>query len=253
MPTSLSFDSNFEVFLADTPESKQIHYNLRYQVYCEEMGFEDKSQFPEQMEFDDWDDQAVHFLVRHRVSGHWLGGLRLVFNNGIAFPFEHLTQPYQQISSRERHGAVEMSRLCVIKEARRFSSKRFAPYGLPEAEEVVEDTDKIKSIYNFRNQSRSVMWGLIRAAVVYSAEKQLDYWYFIVAPALAGFIRREGFAMRQIGEPCEHRGLRTPYQLTVDNILANPLWLTDYKQHFGLYSELERDVATSRHARYGGY
>lgn len=227
------------MFLADTLESKQIHYNLRYQVYCDEMGFEDKSAFPEQMEFDEWDDHAVHFIVRHRASGHWLGGLRLVFNHHGIFPFEQVAKPHQQIKQTERETAVEMSRLCVIREARRFSSKRFAPYGLPE-QEISEENDKIKSLYNFKNQTRSIMWGLIRAAVVYSDELDLSHWYFIVAPALAGFIRREKFDMLQIGNPCEHRGSRTPYQLNVDNILANPLWEKDYKQHYSLYSELEK-------------
>lgn len=234
-----SFDNSFEVFLADTTESKHIHYKLRYQVYCDEMGFEDKDKFPEQMEFDDWDDHAVHFLVRHKATGHWLGGLRLVFNINNALPFEHLAQPYQPITPTERERAVEMSRLCVIKEARRFTSKRFAPYGLPD-QEIPEENNKVVSFYNFKNQTRSIMWGLIRAAVVYSAKQNLSDWYFIIAPALAGFIRRENFDMVQIGTPCEHRGQRTPYRLSVENILDNPLWLKDYKQHYSLYSTLEQ-------------
>lgn len=242
IPDKQSFDSSFEVFLADTPESKQIHYNLRYQVYCDEMGFEDKEAFPEQMEFDEWDDHAVHFIVRHKASGHWLGGLRLVFNRNEAFPFEHFAHPYNKIQQSERQISVEMSRLCVIREARRFSSKRFAPYGLPD-QELPEENNKVTSLYNFKNQTRSIMWGLIRAAVVYSDELNLDYWYFIVAPALAGFIRREKFDMLQIGDPCEHRGSRTPYQLSVKNILANPLWEKDYKNDYLLYSDLEKPSA----------
>ena len=235
-----SFDSSFEVFLADTTESKQIHYKLRYQVYCDEMGFEDKELFPDQMEFDEWDDHAVHFLVRHKASGHWLGGLRLVFNKNDTLPFEKLTHPYQAINQAERQIAVEMSRLCLLKEARRFSSKRFAPYGLPD-QEITEESNKVVSFYNFKNQTRSIMWGLMRAAVVYSVEQNLAYWYFIVAPALAGFIRKERFEMLQIGAPCEYRGQRTPYRLSVQDILSNPLWLTDYKQKYLLYSRLEQE------------
>lgn len=245
----MSFDSNFEVFLADTPESKQIHYKLRYQVYCDEMGFEDKALFPEQMEYDDWDDNAVHFIVRHKASGHWLGGLRLVFQKDEIFPFENSAEPYQKIQPAERQASVEMSRLCVIKEARRFSSKRLAPYGLPN-QEIAEESSKVKSIYNFKNQTRSIMWGLIRAAAVYSGESHLDYWYFIVAPALAGFIRREGFNMLKIGEPCEHRGLRTPYRLSTANILANPLWLDDYKEGYSLYSDWTQEMERRRPAHY---
>lgn len=241
-----TFDNCFEVFLADTPESKQIHYNLRYQVYCEEMGFEDKTLFPEEMEYDEWDnDDAVHFLVRHRASGDWLGGLRLVSPRDNQLPFEKLVKPTRIITNTDRRSAVEMSRLCVIKEARRFSSKRFAPYGLPE-NEILEESDKVRSLYNFRNQTRSIMWGLIRAAVEYSMEQELQHWYFIIAPALAGFIRREGFEMIQIGDACEHRGIRTPYILTVKNILNNTLWLNDYKNGYGLCSDLVTEQRAKR-------
>ena len=41
------FDHNYEVLLANTEESKNIHYKLRYQVYCDEMRFEDKNKFPD--------------------------------------------------------------------------------------------------------------------------------------------------------------------------------------------------------------
>lgn len=232
-----SFDSCFEVFLADTPESKQIQYNLRYQVYCDEMGFEDKDKFPDQLESDEWDDSSAHFLVRHKSSGHWLGGLRLVYHKESLFPFEEWSMPYEKIASKDRQFSVEMSRLCIIKEARRFTSKRFAPYGLPDME-LPENGGNVRSFYNFKNQSRSIMWGLIRAAVLYSARNDLSSWYFVVAPSLACFITKEGFDMRQIGDPCEHRGLRTPYRLSVANILANPLWQKDYKNDFRLYSEL---------------
>lgn len=233
-----TFDSCFEVFLADTPESKQIHYNLRYQVYCEEMGFEDKAKFPERMEYDEWDTQnTVHFLVRHRISSEWLGGLRLVYPRKKQLPFEKFVTPSHPITECERNEAVEMSRLCVIKEARRFPSKQFAPYGLPE-QEIAEENDKIRSIYNFKNHTRSLMWGLIRAALEYSRDQNLQNWYFIVAPALAGFLRREGFALEKIGEPCEHRGVRTPYKLSVKSVLTLPLWLNDYKRGYQLCSEL---------------
>lgn len=232
-----SFDSDFEVFFADTPESKQIHYNLRYQVYCDEMGFEDKDQYPDQLEFDEWDDKSVHFLVRHKSSGHWLGGLRLVFQNDGLFPFEEWSLPYQKIARSERQFAVEISRLCIVKEARRFNSKRFAPYGLPE-EEAFEENGKVKSLFNFKNQSRSLMWGLIRAAGLYSARHDIGNWYFVVAPALACFLVKGGLDLKQIGEPCNHRGLRIPYRLTVENVLNSNLWLEDYKNEYRLYSDL---------------
>lgn len=244
IPDKQSFDSGFEVFLADTLESKQIHYNLRYQVYCDEMGFEDKNAFPEQMEFDEWDNHAVHFIVRHKASGHWVGGLRLVFNKKKTFPFEKLIIPYQEITQADRQVSAELSRLCVLREARRFTSRRLAPYGLPDRDEI-QTSEKVVSFYNFKNHTRSLMWGLIRAALLYSVEKEeLTHWYLLIGPALACFTRREGFEMLQIGDSCEHRGLRTPYQMKLKDILANPFWNKDYKQHYSLYSDLEKDETT---------
>ncbi|MGR9116494.1 MAG: PEP-CTERM/exosortase system-associated acyltransferase [Gammaproteobacteria bacterium] len=234
-----SFDSRFEIFLADTIESKQINYNLRYQVYCEEMEFEDKEAFPNQMEIDQWDNVAVHFLVKHRASGHWLGGMRLVPPQISAFPFEKWNAPYQQLTAADRRCSVEMSRLCIVKEGRRFNSKRLAPYGLPEQEP--EESDKVKSIFNFKNASRSLMWGLIRAAGVYSYRNGIDDWFFLVTPALACLLRKGGLDLVQIGGASEHRGLRIPYRLSVKNVLNNPLLRNNYKADYRHYSSLTNE------------
>lgn len=232
----LSFDSCFEVFLADTLESKQIHYNLRYQVYCEEMGFENKEEFPAQMEIDEWDDSSVHFLIRLKGSGHWVGGMRLVPPRNSLFPFEKWRAPYQKRDEADRKYAVEMSRLCIVKEVRRFNSKRFAPYGFPDEEP--EESNKVTSIFNFKNQSRSLMWGLIRAAGIYSACNGITDWYFLVTPALACLLRKGGLDLKQIGDACEHRGIRVPYNLAVDNVLNNGVWREAYKANYRHYSSL---------------
>lgn len=246
-----SFDSCFEVFLADTPEGKEINYNLRYRVYCEEMGFEDKDRFPDQMESDDWDDHAVHFLLRHKGTGDWLGGVRLVAEKDSKLPFEEWSSTDRPITAQDRKVSVEMSRLCIVKEARRFASRRFAPYGLPEQEANGEGSN-IRSFYDFKNQSRSIMWGLVHAAGLYSAQQNFSHWYFIVAPSLACFLNRGGLELEKIGAPCEHRGTRTPYQLSIENLLANPMWLKDYKEGFRRYSELEEQKFSHRKVRAAG-
>ena len=58
------FDDRYEVFLADTPESKALHYQLRYQVYCEETGWERSPQFlQEKLERDDFDASSHHSAI----------------------------------------------------------------------------------------------------------------------------------------------------------------------------------------------
>ena len=66
------------VALADPPASKKLHYQLRYQVYCQKLAYEDPTQFPDGEERDQYDEHAVHFLAYDGRRGDWAGALRLV-------------------------------------------------------------------------------------------------------------------------------------------------------------------------------
>lgn len=244
-----SFDDNFEVFLADTPEGKALHYNVRYQVYCDEMGFENKEAFPDQLEFDQWDSHSVHFLVRDKRLGHWVAALRLVLPGRHSFPLEHHCRLEKKISLGQYLQSVELSRLCVLKEVRRFSARRFAPYGLVEQENPVIESSKVKVLYNYKNLGLIVMWGLLRAAASYCTQNNINDLYLLVAPALACAIRKEGFSVEQVGKPCQHRGQRVPLQWKIDNVIVNPLWEKDYKTEYRLYSEcFENDISFRKFA-----
>ncbi len=242
-----SFDSCFEVFLADTEESRRIHYNLRYQVYCEEMGFEDKEQYSQQMEFDEWDRHSVHFLVRHRYSGQWLGALRVVYPYRATFPFEEKCVLDATLTARQYAQSIEISRLCVVKEARRFAPKNGLAHGAS-AELDSRDAGNVRSFYDYKNQCRSIMWGLYRAALVYSRDHGIKNWFILVTPSLAHCVRREGFEMRQVGGACNHRGQRIPYTLNVDDILENPFWNNGYQCDYRKFSELSDQVALRQRA-----
>ena len=82
------FDNYFDVYLANTPEGKEEHYNLRYKVYCEEMGFEEKNDLMPGQEQDVWDEHSVHFLIRHRETGQWVGAMRMVFQQDGTLPLK---------------------------------------------------------------------------------------------------------------------------------------------------------------------
>lgn len=231
-----SFDANFDVFLADTSESKAIHHNIRYQVYCDEMGFEDKDSFPDQLEFDQWDKHSVHFLVRDKHIGHWVGALRLVLHDHYAFPMENHCELDDQIPSDEYFRSVELSRLCVLKEVRRFSAKKFGPYGLLEEDSRVTNSSNVTVLHNYKNLGLTVMWGMLRAATLYCKQNDISNLYLLVAPALAVAIRKQGFTLEQIGEPCFHRGQRMPFRWSIDSIMDNSMWEADYKNGFRLFS-----------------
>lgn len=231
-----SFDRSFEVFLADTDESKKLNYKIRYKVYCEEMGFEDKELFPDQMERDEWDDCSDHFLVRHRYTGEWIGAMRLVHQKNSIFPFQEKCQLEKDIP-REQHlfHSVELSRLCVVKEARR----RFVMPKLTNCDSgraQAQENGNVTILNDLKINSRTIMWGLYKAAAIHLAKNDFSHVYTLVTQSLVSYACREGFEIRKVGSTCMHKGERTPYQFSIENVLENPIWEKDYKKDFQHYS-----------------
>lgn len=118
---SSAYKRTFDVLRADTPELKKRVYELRYRIYCEENGFEDPADH--EMEFDEFDKRAVHFLLVHKPSGHDAGTVRLVMPSEDSllqsFPIQkHCDHPFLEIPERLYH-IGEISRFCMAPEFRR--------------------------------------------------------------------------------------------------------------------------------------
>ncbi len=197
------FDDRYEVFLADSPESKTLHYQLRYQVYCEEMGWERRQPFlQEKLERDDFDANSHHFLVRDRASLDWVGGMRLVDRTFQDLPISKFCQIDKDNQSRfAQDRCVEISRLFVLPGFR--CGRRLA------SAEVKKPVDSRKS-YHYE-----VILGLIRAARGFGLNNNIDCWYFLVGSALARAIKRMGIDLFRCGPGVQHKGLRHPYCVDV--------------------------------------
>ncbi len=218
------FDKYFEVFLADTAESRKINFQIRYQVYCDEMGFEDKSVFIHKEEWDKWDHHSVHFIVRHKYTGQWVGAMRLVSPDNSQLPLsKHTTLIDNQNNAIQiKSSNVELSRLCLIKEIRRRSTDSTPPLGLNKFQKTRDEqnSEKVEAIYKDRRINLSIIWGLFRAAADYSAQNNIKRWFFLTNKALARVIGREGFLLHPAGEGCEHAGKRYPFTMELDEIFA---------------------------------
>ena len=173
------FDDHFEVFLADTRESKEIHYSIRYQVYCEEMGFENKEDFPSEQEFDEYDSHSTHFIVRTRQTGQWVGAMRMIFKNDQLFPLEKHCTLNTMIKNDIFNRSVEISRLCLVKEIRRRNTDCDPPLGLAKENDEIKKGDNVIPFHGRRHIERSIIWGLFRAAAVHSKERNIQKWYFL--------------------------------------------------------------------------
>ena len=231
------FDNHFEVFLADTREGKEINYSIRYQVYCEEMGFENKDDFPLEQEFDEYDNQSSHFIIRHKQSGQWIGAMRLIFNTEKLLPIEQYCVLNETIDKSDLGKSVELSRLCLIKEIRRRINDIDPPHGISDDRNEIEETDKIKLFKNSRI-NRSIIWGLIYAASKYSYHNDIPNWYFLTTHPLEKVLRKGGLDLLSIGEPCHHRGERYPFKMKAFETYQSEIWKDDYNKGYSLFSEL---------------
>jgi N-acyl amino acid synthase of PEP-CTERM/exosortase system len=233
------FDNHFEVFLADTPESKEIHYSIRYQVYCEEMGFENKDDFPLEQEFDEYDKHSTHFIVRNRQTDQWVGAMRMIFKNDQLFPLEKRCALNTIIKNDVFNRSFEISRLCLVNDIRRRITDCDPPLGLAEDVDGIKNDDNVIPFRSRRNIERSIIWGLFVAAAVHSKERNIQKWYFLCTNALARIISKTGCSMKILGDGCNHNGERFPFEMIVDEIHSYALTLNDFKNSYRLYSEME--------------
>lgn len=179
------FDERYEVFLADTDTARQIHHQVRYQVYCLDEGFEDPRNFSDGEEKDDWDEHSAHFLVRSKLSNEWVAAMRLVLPGPNGLPIEQVCD-IDAAAVPIGASTAEISRVCIIDKYRRMATKE-------------------------RTHRSEIILGLLRAAVDYSYEKGISNWFSLSPPAIARIIKRLCIQLNKVGPPCDHRGVRYPF------------------------------------------
>ncbi|MGZ8186121.1 MAG: PEP-CTERM/exosortase system-associated acyltransferase [Methylobacter sp.] len=233
------FDKHFEVFLADTPESKKQHYEIRYQVYCEEMGFENRHDFSTKQEIDKWDQHSVHFIVRAKQTGQWIGAMRMVFKNEYPLPLEEHGVLNKTINNSIFNNAIEISRLCLVKEIRACHNDNNSPLALADENEEIKKRNNVIAFRRRKQVQHSIIWGLFRAAAIYSQESNIKKWYFLSTCALARIICKDGFNMKRLDEPFHYKGERIPFEIDLKEIPSNLMGLNDFNKGYRLCSEIE--------------
>lgn len=118
------YNDTFEVLRCDTDALMHKALRLRHEVYCKENGFECPAIDNDYLEKDEYDDHAVHFVLRRRTSNETAGTLRLILPNDErpdrSFPMQkHMPYPLLQ-DDLQALTMCEISRFCM---AKRFRSR----------------------------------------------------------------------------------------------------------------------------------
>ena len=212
------FDHHFSVIPADSEELIKAVYNIRHQVYCEELGFE--QQRANRLEIDDYDLHSSHCLLHHKSSNSYAGCVRLVLasNNTpeFNFPFEQtckVSDDFLLLKEQPRSKFGEISRLAITANFRRRRGESNKPDGGSDAIDASSEDE--------RRRFPSVALGLYVAITAMGLEQGLDGVFAMMEPRLARQLRRFGFHFTQIGETVEHRGLRAPFFIDKQALFDN--------------------------------
>jgi len=219
------FHRHLEANTAINGELKKDAHRVRYNVYCEERGFEDEAKFPDRMERDEFDSESVHAVVRHKASKYPVGVVRLVLPNKKAperpFPIEtHFGDRFEEKIIKKfnfsRYNIAEVSRFAVSKQS----------LGLIHGK-LISEIQYNRSSRSTRNSSDPkhllphISLGLIAMLFVISKENNVKYWYAAMEPSLSRLLTRLGIKFTPIGPIMDYHGRRQPMIANVNDLLEN--------------------------------
>lgn len=212
------FDEYFEAVPAFTETARAEVFRLRHAVYCKELGYEDPAAFPDGLERDGYDDDAVYMLVRHRASGRSAACVRLIHNHrtpALRFPFEgpcagRLDKRLLDLDTLDRRHCGEISRLAVHADFRRRVGEADTRVG----------GDRHTSAGPPRRYPLLPM-GLFLGASALGLNLGLEQAFVMMEPRLARLLSSCGIRFTKVGDVVSHRGLRGPFRIRRDELNDN--------------------------------
>jgi N-acyl amino acid synthase of PEP-CTERM/exosortase system len=231
--TSLArdFERSFEIKLADTDVLRNRVFQLRYQVFCKELGY-DMTQV-DGLEADAYDDRSLHCLLRHRASGHDTGCVRLVLPlaDGGGLPFESFGLRYvdRQLLDWKKVDpklCCEVSRLAVVSEFRRRLGEQAHADGVAEVDDPANSGPHRRFPF--------IAISLYHACTALILQRGYEWVFMVIEPRLQRHLGRYGLNLRQISPEFEYFGQRAAYLLTGAQLRSDvENWRPEWQQLYG--------------------
>lgn len=213
------FNEYFEMVAATSDELKNEVYKLRYQVYCIETLFENPEQYPDGLEFDEFDQQSIHYLIRHRKSGDYAATTRLVLPDANSpeklFPLELHCEidnvAMMQPINRAHLG--EVSRFCVSKAFKKRKNEAHTLAGI--SVDWHPDYFTLEERRTFPHLALALIACFIRA----SYENNIHHLIACMEPAFFRFVSPLGIDLIKIGPLVNYHGKRWPATIKITDLL----------------------------------
>lgn len=213
------FSQFLKVELANTSELKTEVFNVRHQVYCEELHFEDERN--NRLEQDEFDGHSFHSLIRHVTTGRVAGTVRLITSEQAddQLPIEvscmhAITDPDIRPSAFPRNEICEISRLAVPETFRR---RKFDQY-------KGAATGVINEVFFSEKELRCFPYiavCLYLSAALLALHNNKKHVFVMMEPRLARSLTFVGIVFKQLGEPVEYHGKRAAYYINPEMFRKN--------------------------------
>lgn len=216
-----NFQRYFTVDFAFDEHVKSEVFRTRFNVYCKEFEYESVENFPDEQEFDDYDQFSLHCVIRHKESGVAAGCVRLVPAEieklSSLLPFEKycldsIDHEFVDGLSLDRNTVCEISRLAVDSSFRRRPNEGVDRFG--NARELT-----------FGDEERRVFPLIAVSAFLASTSltvltKRTNV-FAMMEPFLPRLLKRSGIVFHRAGRDVDYHGVRAPYFITTQSALDN--------------------------------
>ena len=245
LPQFLNLGTGFRKYFRTLPaladDERRTAYRIRHAVYCEELGYEPAR--ADGLETDAYDGRSAHCLLQSVRNDDFVGCVRLILadpNDPQApMPFEALCKDALDRSivdpaALDRRTIAEVSRLAVVAQYRRRRGEQKVPLGIDESDFGTPDRPRFPYIAA----------GLYLGMIAQARHHGVNTLFMLTERRLAKQLARLGVNLRTIGTPIEHRGIRYPSMMSVQEVIdglhffVRPLFAvisgemeTAYRQH----------------------
>jgi len=196
----------FKYIAANTPDLLAEVHRIRYQVYCVEHDYEDRTKNLNGLERDEYDDHSVHGLLVHRASNTSMGTVRLVMHKpGTPAGSLPIYKICKHPSLRDHdflpiNTTAEVSRFAISKTYRRRAGD--GTYGL--------QRDIEEAAIDVRREMPRITLGLITAALRLAFSSGITHVCAVMEPSLLRLLSRFGVHFEMLGPQVEYHGWRQP-------------------------------------------
>lgn len=213
------FTQYLEPELALTPKSREEVFQIRHNVYCDELNFLPTHQSG--LETDSFDAHSELALIKHKPSNIYTGCIRVVKSSDSSeqMPIEYYcgdSMQHDQFHPRyfKRGEICEFSRLAVKNQFRRRKNDRFTGSATGVISETTYSETELRC-FPF------IAIGLYMTAATIAIESGINHAFVMMEPRLARSMQFVGIKFEQIGPAIEYHGKRAPYYINADMFLNN--------------------------------